>query len=160
MPTPAPALAVVARTPAPPVVPIGRAVLEGIRDGRFDPPATATLLGLDLIDVGEGTTAFRFRPDARFDNGAGVSHGGILATVADFAVTTAVATVAPEGALASTAQLNVNYLRPVRTGGAPVLGTGRVVRAGRSVAHAEATITDADGRTCVTASAVIHLAGP
>ena len=151
-------VAPVAAVDGPPT--IGRIALEGIRDGRLPPPATATLLDLDLTDVGDGTTTFVFRPAARFDNGAGATHGGILATVADFAVTTSVATVAPEDVRASTAQLNVVYLRPVRTGGGPVRCTGRVIRAGRTVAHAEAAVVDDDGREYVRATAVIHLALP
>jgi uncharacterized protein (TIGR00369 family) len=93
--------------------------LEAIRDGLAPPPPAATLLDLTLEEVGDGRTVFGFEPAERFLNGMGAVHGGILATVADFAVSTAAMTLAPEGSAVVTANLTVGYVRPV------TLATGR-----------------------------------
>ena len=65
--------------------------MELIRDGELPPPPAALLLGLDLDAVAEGAITFGFTSDERFSNGA-TTHGGILAAVADFALSSAVLT--------------------------------------------------------------------
>ena len=142
------------------VVAMGRDALEAIRDGRLDPPAAAALVDLDLVAVEDGHTTFRFQPAARFDNGDGAVNGGILATVADFAVSTAVMTLLPAGALVVTSNLNVSFLQRIASTGDALTCEGRVVHLGRQLAHAEATITDLDGGVCVRASATCYVRRP
>jgi uncharacterized protein (TIGR00369 family) len=131
--------------------PTGLEILEGILDGRFPPPNTALLLGMTLVEVADGRTVFEFVSDERFDNGDGSVHGGILATVADFAVATAIRTRIPAGAFPATTNLNVTYVRAVPSAGGHVRCEGRVMHVGRTLGHAEAIITSADGRLCVHA---------
>jgi uncharacterized protein (TIGR00369 family) len=129
----------------------GLQILEGILDGRFSPPNTAMLLGMTLVEVDDGRTVFEFVSDERFDNGDGSVHGGILATVADFAVVTAIRTRVPAGSYVATTNLNMTYTRAVPSAGGHVRCEGRVVHVGRTLGHAEATLTSADGRLCVHA---------
>ena len=138
----------------------GRTILEGIHDGQVEPPPTARLLDLELAAVGNGATTFRFTPAERFGNGSPMIHGGVLAAVADFAVATAVTTAAPEGAIVVTANLNVSYVRPARVDGPVLTCEGRVLHVGRSLAYAEASIVDDDGRLYVHATATCHVAPP
>jgi uncharacterized protein (TIGR00369 family) len=84
----------------------------------------------------------------------------VLAAVADFAVATVVTTAAPEGALVVTANLNVSYVRPVRVDGPTLTCEGRLLHIGRSLAHAEASIVDDDGRLYVHATATCHVTAP
>jgi uncharacterized protein (TIGR00369 family) len=143
-----------------PARPVGRTILEMVAKGHFPPPPAASLLGLDLLEVGDGLTRFGFTPDQRFNNGQGGVHGGILATVADFALSTAVVTVAPPNATVVTTNLSVAYLRPVRTDDPPVTAVGRVVHRGNTLVYAEAVLTDGDGRELVRASATCRLSIP
>jgi uncharacterized protein (TIGR00369 family) len=131
--------------------PTGRQIMEGIMDGRLPRPNTATFLGVKLVEVGDGRTVFEFVPDERFDNGDGSVHGGILATLADFAVATAIRTGIPAGAFVATTNLNVTYVRAVPSDGGYVRCEGRAVHVGRTLGHAEATVTSSDGRLCVHA---------
>lgn len=137
--------------------PAGLQLMELIRDGEMPPPPAAVLLGLELDDVREGATTFAFTADERFSNGA-TTHGGILAAVADFALSTAVLTCLDAGADVVTTNLSVSYLRPV-----PLTGRysceGRVVHRGRTLAHAEAVMTDAGGRDVMRATATFHVRG-
>lgn len=135
--------------------PAGLELMELIRDRAMPPPPAALLLGLDIDAVLEGAITFAFTTDDRFSNGA-TTHGGILAAVADFALSTAVLTQLDAGADVVTTNLNVTYLRPVRLGGRHRC-EGRVVHQGRSVAHAEAVMTDDAGREVMRATGSFHL---
>jgi uncharacterized protein (TIGR00369 family) len=121
-----------------------RHLLEAIRDGVLDPPPAASLIGLDLLTVEPGRTVFGYRPRPEHGNPSHV-HGGVLAVVADFAVSTAVATLLPVGGDVVTADLHVSYIRRVELDGDPLECTGRVVHLGRSQANAEATAVSAGG---------------
>jgi uncharacterized protein (TIGR00369 family) len=135
--------------------PAGLELLELIRDGELPPPPAAVLLGLDIDEVSSGAVTFAFTGDDRFSNGA-TTHGGILAAVVDFALSTADLTCHDAGADVVTTNLAVTYLRPV-----PLTGryrcTGQVVHRGRTVAHAEARMTDPAGREVVRATGAFHL---
>ena len=137
-----------------------RELLEGIRDGRFPPPASAALLDLELDLVEEGHTVFGFRPARTFDNGQGLVHGGILATVADYAVGTCVMTAAPPDALVVTTNLALTYVRPVAVTAGRLTGEGRLVHLGRTLAHAEAVLSDERGRRLLHATATLVAARP
>jgi uncharacterized protein (TIGR00369 family) len=138
-------------------VPTGRANLEAIRDGIAPPPPAAVLLDLDLETVDDGRTVFGFHPAHRFTNPYGATHGGILAAVADFAVATAVMTRLSADAVVVTTNLNVTYVRSVTSGVESMHCEGRVLHLGRRLAHAEATLTDGDGRVYLHATATCHV---
>lgn len=135
--------------------PAGLQLMQAIRDGLLPPPPAALLLGLEIDEVSDGRITFGFRSDERYSNGA-TTHGGVLAAVTDFALSTAVLTELEAGADLVTTNLNVTYLRPV-----PLSGRfrceGRVVGRGRTVAHAEATMTDDRGREVLRATGSFHL---
>jgi uncharacterized protein (TIGR00369 family) len=135
--------------------PAGLELMELIRDGQLPPPPAALLLGLEIDEVSEGSITFALTADERFSNGA-TTHGGILAAVADFALSTAVLTQLDAGADVVTTNLAVTYLRPV-----PLTGRyrceGRVIHRGRTLAHAEAVMTDAASREVMRATGAFHL---
>ena len=135
--------------------PAGLQLMEAIRDGVMRPPPAALLLGLEIEEVSEGAITFAFTSDDRFSNGA-TTHGGILAAVADFALSTAVLTGLDAGADVVTTNLSVTYLRP-----APLSGRyhceGRVVHRGRTLAHAEAVMVDDERRAVLRASGGFHV---
>ncbi len=94
-------------------------------------------------------------------NAAGIVHGGFLAALLDTTTGRAVDAVLPDDAAPPHLALSIQYLR-VAHPGRPLRCEGRVVRAGRTTAFAEARITDADDRLIATATsthAVLRLAG-
>jgi uncharacterized protein (TIGR00369 family) len=135
--------------------PAGLQLMELIRDGEMAPPPAAKLLGLEIEHVSAGVITFAFTSDERFSNGS-ATHGGVLAAVADFALSTAVLTELGAGADLLTTNLSVTYLRRV-----PVTGrfrcTGTVMHRGRTLAHAEAVMSDEAGREVIRASGSFHL---
>ena len=133
----------------------GLELMELIRDGRLAPPPAATLLGLEIDDVRDGAITFGFTADERYSNGS-ATHGGILAAVADFALSTSVMTRLGPGADLVTTNLAVTYLRPVALAGRFSCAAS-VVHLGRTLAHAEAVMTDDAGRDVLRASGAFHL---
>ena len=144
-------------TDAPGAVPDGRRLLEAIAVGAFPAPAAAVLVGIDLLEVDDGRTLFGFTPDAAFDNAQGAVNGGVLAVLADFAVSTSLMTRLPLGPTVSTTNLNVTYVRPVPVDGPVLRAEGRVLHLGRTLAHTEATVVDDQGRRYLHATATLHV---
>lgn len=105
--------------------------------------------------MSEGAITFGFASDDRFSNGA-ATHGGILAAVADFALSTAVLTQLDAGADVVTTNLSVTYLHPVALSGR-YRCTGKVIQRGRTLAHAEAVMADDAGREVMRATGSFHL---
>jgi uncharacterized protein (TIGR00369 family) len=136
----------------------GRELLEAIRDGALPPPPAAELLRLDLEVVGDGETVFGFDADPAFGN-PGAVHGGILAAIVDFAVTTAVWTQLPAGADIVTADLHVSFLRGLPLDGARYRCHGTAVHLGRTQANATAVITAADGTPHLRGMATCRVRG-
>lgn len=137
--------------------PAGLQLMELIAAGAVAPPPAARLLGLEIDDVSEGAVTFGFTADDRFSNGA-ATHGGILAAVADFALSTAVLTALDAGADVVTTNLAVTYLRPVALTGR-YRCAAKVVHRGRTLAHADAVMTDEAGRQMVRATGAFHIGG-
>jgi uncharacterized protein (TIGR00369 family) len=82
-------------------------------------------------------------------NAAGAPvHGGVYSALVDMAVGGALGTLheASEGGVGQTTlDLNVSYLAGVREG--EVFAEGRILRAGRTIAFGEVTISDGAGHT-------------
>lgn len=83
----------------------------------------------------------RFRLGAEFQGGQGMIHGGIVATVLD-EVMSKVNGLLDE--LAVTAELKIDYLKPIRVGQELVVEGFLVKREGRQLYH-EGEIRDAQG---------------
>lgn len=115
----------------------GREYLQGIVDGRMPPPPYADLVGARLIEVGEGLATFECTPDEATLNIAGIAHGGLLASLMDFASGCSLQSLQPPGTVTATVEMKVNFLAPIGVG-QRVEATGRVVRAGRKIAFVEA----------------------
>lgn len=137
----------------------GRSVLDLIRAGQLPPPAAADLLGIDLEHVGAGETSFGFDARREFGNPDAV-HGGILAAIADFAVTTAIWTAVPAETEIVTADLHVSFFRRLDLDGSRYRCSGRVVHLGRTQANAVAEVVDDFGTVHLHAAATCRLRRP
>jgi uncharacterized protein (TIGR00369 family) len=140
----------------PTMITSGRTLLDAIATGGLARPPAADLLDLELDEVGEGWTRFSFVADERYANPFAV-HGGVLAAIADFAVTTAIVTQLPAGADVVTADLHTTFLRSIPIDRRRYECVGRVVHLGRSQANATADIRSPDGHIHVTALATCRV---
>ncbi len=124
----------------------GLAFLEAIRDGRLPPAPVSQLMGFALTEVEAGRAVFECEPSASHYNPIGSVHGGIISTLLDSALSCAVHSTLPAGTGYTTAELKVNFVRPVVTGTGRLRSEGRVIHAGSRLATAEARLTDASGK--------------
>jgi len=106
----------------------------------------AELVGMDLVDLGEGSATFALDPAERHYNPLGTVHGGIAATLLDSAMGCAVHTTLDEGERYTTLELKVNFVRAITEATGRVLASGSVIHRGGRIATAEARLTDEDGR--------------
>jgi uncharacterized protein (TIGR00369 family) len=137
----------------------GLDVMRMIADGELPPPGIAVLLGMSVVEVGDGTATFELSPDERMMNPIGSIHGGIAATILDSCMGCAVHTTLPAGAGYTTAQLNVHYLRAMMPGMGPVRATGTVIHRGRKQSTAEGKLYSEDGKLIAHATTTCLILG-
>lgn len=122
-------------------------------------PAYHRWLGLHLLDVEPGRVviALPYREEFLADVDGNYVHGGILATLADVAADFAL--ISRLGYAVSTIDLRLDYLRPA-TPGQELRAEGTVVRCGRSLGVADASVTAESGRRLVAGRGVYSTAPP
>jgi uncharacterized protein (TIGR00369 family) len=130
----------------------GFETMQAILDGRAPRPGIAGLLGMRLVEVGEGRAAFEVNTRPDFANPLGTVHGGIAATLLDSAMGCAVHTTLPAGDGYTTVDLAVTYLRAVPFDGVALRAEGEVIHVGGRVATAEGRLVDDEGRLVATAT--------
>jgi uncharacterized protein (TIGR00369 family) len=115
----------------------GLATMQAILDGTLPPPPIASAFGMSVVEVGFGRAVFAIEPAEWMYNPLGSVHGGVAATLLDSCMGCAVHTTLDAGVGYTTTDLQVRYLRGIRTGAGRVLAEGNVVHAGRRTATAE-----------------------
>ena len=125
--------------------------------GRREPPAAATTLGWSLvsIDPARGEIEVAFDGRAEFTNPVGNIQGGFLAAMLDDTLGPALIATLEDGEFAPTLELKVQFLRPARPG--RLIGVGRVVHRGGSIAFLAGELRDAAGATLATATATARI---
>ena len=119
--------------------------------GLFVPPVFL-LLGIRTTAGGEGEAARGLAPSAWLCNAFGVLYGGVLALLADAAITLAVATTVPAATAYSPLDMKVYFLRAVRPEDGELLAHARVIHRGRTIAVVACEITDQRSRLVAQAS--------
>ena len=131
-------------------VPTGVELIQAIFDGRAPQPGAALLLGMEGVSAETGRVVFALEPGPEHGNPMGTTHGGILATMLDSALTCAVQSMLPPRAVPTTLEIAVRFLKPIP----PVIGRveaeGVAVQVGSRVGTAEGRITGADGTLFAT----------
>jgi uncharacterized protein (TIGR00369 family) len=125
--------------------------------GRAPMPPVAATLGWELVeaDTDARTIEVAFTAGRDFTNPMGNIQGGMLAAMLDDTLGPALAATLANGQFAVTLELKVNFLRPASEG--RLVGRGRVVHRGNSVAFLEGSLDDADGATVATATATARI---
>jgi uncharacterized protein (TIGR00369 family) len=124
----------------------GLELIKAMIAGDLPGAPIAELVGFDLVECGEGHASFALDPAERHYNPLGTVHGGIAATLLDSAMGCAVHTTLREGEAYTTLELKVNYVRAITEATGRIVASGSAIHRGRSVATAEARLTDPDGR--------------
>ena len=124
----------------------GLQLLERVVAGDYPAPAIAARMNFALVEVGEGRAVFKGLPGERHLNPLGGVHGGWAATIMDSALGCCIHTLLGIGEAYSTAEMKLNYTRPITPRTGVVTCEGKVVHKGRTLAVSEARLIDEKGR--------------
>lgn len=111
-------------------------------------------LGIETVEAEDGKSLLRFAFKSEYGNRKGDVHGGVLATLADLAISQAIRSLAPDIAGMSTINMTVNYLE---TASGDLVARGCTVKLGRTIAFGEATCEDAHGRVVIHATGAFRI---
>jgi uncharacterized protein (TIGR00369 family) len=128
-----------------------------VMEGRKAPPPAATTLGFKLlsIDPDQGTIRVEFDAKRDFLNPMGNVQGGFLAAMLDDTLGPALVATLPKDHFAPTIELKVNFIRPAKLGA--IIGVGRVVAKGGTIAFLSGELTDDRGELLATATATARI---
>ena len=116
-----------------------------------------TWAGMEVVEAAPGQVTVAMRVEERHVNLQGFVHGGMLAILADTACGLSIRSAMEPGRLHVTADLDIHFLAPASPG--RVLGRGTAVKVGRSLAFAEASIEDDEGRLLARAQTRFSVSG-
>ena len=126
------------------------AALRENRPEEYVTPAHREI-GLRPVRFGPGTSEWEWdASQPRVLNPFGYVAGGYLSVFADELLSSAIGSVMDAGEFATTAELKISFLKPVKKG--LVTGAGKVLRKGQRVAFVEATITNGQDEVVATVS--------
>ncbi|MFC8528204.1 PaaI family thioesterase [Nocardia sp. NPDC057227] len=117
-------------------------------------------LGIRLETAGEGYTRYYLDPNPATINAMFTVHGGVLATLMDTAMGSAVFTKLGDGVAYTTLELKLNFIRSVTLDGSRLTCEANAVHLGRRTATAEGKITDAAGKLIAHGSTTILVLQP
>ncbi len=126
-------------------------------EGWLPSPPFQHHLGIETIEAVDGKSQLKFTFKAEYGNRKGDVHGGVLATLADLAMSQAIRSLTPDIAGMSTINMTVNYL-DVASG--DLIARGRSVKVGRTIAVGEATCEDTHGRVVIQATGAFRMIRP
>lgn len=126
-------------------------------DGWLPSPPFQHHLGIETVEAADGKSLLRFTFKPEYGNRKGDVHGGVLATLADLAMSQAIRSQATGIAGMSTINMTVHYL-DVASG--DLVARGRTVKLGRTIAVGEATCEDAHGRVVIHATGAFRMIRP
>jgi uncharacterized protein (TIGR00369 family) len=125
--------------------------------GRAPMPPAAVTVGWELIEVNpeHGTIEVAFVATEAFTNPMGNVQGGFLTAMLDDTLGPALVATLDADQFAVTLELKVSFLRPTRPG--RLIGRGRVVHRGGTIAFLEGSLADAEGAVVATATATARI---
>lgn len=109
------------------------------------------LVGLTIASLEESGAVLELPVKEELKQIFGQVQGGVVAAMADAAMSTAVhGILSQQGKRATTIELKINYLRPVTEG--KLVAYARVVHWGKSIAVSQANIKNSQGSLVATAT--------
>jgi uncharacterized protein (TIGR00369 family) len=134
----------------------GHDALSALR-ARMDASPFYAWAGMEVVSASPGEVVVAMDVTERNVNIQGFVHGGMLAILADTACGLSIRSAMEPGRLHVTTDLDIHYLAPASLG--RVLGRGRAVRVGRTLAFAEASVEGPDGNLLAKAQARFSVSG-
>jgi uncharacterized protein (TIGR00369 family) len=137
----------------------GAEQLRAMLAGQTPRPPISRLTGLQLVEVGEGTAAFRIPLTEWLSAPQGAISIGPITMPADAAMACAIQTGLPPATPFTTSELSLRLLSPVHPGGS-LTARGKLIQSRRTIALAEVTVFDEDERIVAHGSSMCFVASP
>jgi uncharacterized protein (TIGR00369 family) len=120
---------------------------------QFSKPPCAATLGWSLLNADEenGAVEIAFEGRSAFCNPAGNIQGGFLAAMLDDTLGPTVLVRTKGACYCATIDLNISFLAPAKPG--RLVGHGRIVQLGKTVAFLEGELRDGHGAVVARATA-------
>ena len=131
-------------------------LLEALR-ARVADSEFHTWAGMEVTAAAPGEVTVAMDVLDRHVNLQGLVHGGMLAILADTACGLSIRSAMEPGRLHVTTDLDIHYLAPAKPG--RLFGRGKAVKVGRTLAFAEASVEDAEGRLLARAQSRFSVRG-
>ena len=103
-----------------------------------------THLGFTLHRMEAGESELRYEAAPEHLNSFAVTHGGATMALLDVTLATAARSETPDYGVV-TIEMKTSFMQPAR---GPLVAKGRLIHRTRSIAFAEGTVYDAEGRAC------------
>ena len=113
------------------------------------------MMGMRLLSCSGGKSVMRCRVRQILRNSGGTLHGGVLGTLVDMSVATALRSVLPLTSRMTTVEYKVNLLKPVSEGA--VTAHGSVIRLGKTIAVGSTEIRNEAGEPVAFGSATFYI---
>jgi uncharacterized protein (TIGR00369 family) len=99
--------------------------VEAIMDHRLPSPPIQQLMQFELVSAEPGKTVFTCAPDVSAYNAVGAVSGGLVCTLLDTAVGSALHSSLPKGKGFTSVEIKVNFLKAVRASSGVLTATGQ-----------------------------------
>ena len=135
----------------------GLEALHAMAAGRIPPPPVGSLIGVNGMTVEKGKVSIGFDPAEYHYNSMGTVHGGVIATVIDIVLGSAVHSTLKVGQGFTTLTLELKYHRAVSAKSGRLTATAGIVTRGRDIVTAEAKLVDKNDRLFANATSTLMI---
>ena len=135
----------------------GLELLGLMAEGKVPPPPVGSLIGVTDFVATKGKVSCGFDPAEFHYNALGTVHGGVIATVIDIVLGSAVHSTLKAGQGFTTLTLELKYHRAVTAKSGRLTATAEVVTRGREIVTAEAKLLDKNDRLFAAATSTLMI---
>lgn len=135
----------------------GLALMHAIAEGRVPPPPVGSLIGVNGFAAQKGKVSVGFDPAEFHYNALGTVHGGVIATVLDIVLGSAVHSTLKAGQGFTSLTMEIKYHRAVSAKSGRLTATAEVVTRGRDIVTAEARLLDRNERLFANATSTLMI---
>lgn len=135
----------------------GLDLMRAMAEGRVPPPPVGSLIGVNGFTAEKGKVTMGFDPAEFHYNALGTVHGGVIATVVDMVLGSAVHSTLKAGQGFTTLTLELKYHRAVTAKSGRLTAVAEVVTRGREIVTAEAKLIDKNDRLFANATSTLMI---
>jgi uncharacterized protein (TIGR00369 family) len=133
----------------------GLDLMRAMAEGRVPPPPVGSLIGVNGFTAEKGKVTMGFDPAEFHYNALGTVHGGVIATVIDMVLGSAVHSTLKAGQGFTTLTLELKYHRAVTAKSGRLTAIAEVITRGREIVTAEAKLIDKNDRLFANATSTL-----